>query len=76
MKAKKNPRFIIYTNIDGSRGVDFDMQLQAFVIMAFLPKNRTIVFQALGRGCKNPNQQTQGCIITEEETLFKGTEDF
>ena len=43
---------IIHTVFDGVRGVDFKIEGEVHVIIAFNPKNYFDVVQALGRGTR------------------------
>ena len=43
IRFSKKPRYIIYTNLEGARGVDYAMTEPAYVIMCFLPTSTTLI---------------------------------
>jgi hypothetical protein len=54
---------VVYTDMDGARGVDFAMKKLVHVILAFEPKGTTEITQALGRGSRSVDGCCEGTVV-------------
>ena len=58
---------IIHTVFNGFRGVDFKIEGEVHVVIAFNPKNYFDVVQALGRGTRSADKSSFGTLVIEKK---------
>ena len=58
---------VIHTAFDGVRGVDFKLEGEVHVVIAFNPKNYFDVVQALGRGTRTAEKSSKGTLVIDKK---------
>jgi hypothetical protein len=58
---------VIHTTFEGVRGVDFKLEGEVHVVIAFNPKNYFDVVQALGRGTRSIEKSSLGTLVIDKK---------